>query len=73
MKCKDVLDKFQKLVPFPMTPKKIKAAGYDVGQYLKSIGKELSKCEDVDEHPLAKSICDTLQKMLRMTNESQRN
>jgi len=73
MLCKNVIEKFNKLVPFPITSEKIKAAGYDVGQYLKSIGEELSQCEDVDEHPLAKRISGMIQKTLRMTNESRHN
>jgi len=73
MLCKNVIEKFNKLVPFPMIPGKIKVAGYNVGQYLKSIGKELSQCEDVDEHPLAKQIIGMVQKMLRMTDESRLN
>lgn len=60
MLCKDVLEKFHKLVPFPITPEKIAAAGYDVDQYFKDMGEALRQCDDVDSHPRAKRMCKLL-------------
>ncbi len=73
MLCKDVLEKFHKLVPFPITPEKIAAAGYDVDQYFKDMGDLLRQCDDVGDHPRAKRMCDMVQKKLRMQNESRHN
>ena len=63
MLCKDVLEKFHKLVSFPVTPEKIAAAGYDVSQYLKELGDALHQCDDVDKHPLARSVCDMVDEL----------
>ena len=57
MLCKEVLEKYHKLVPFPISPEKIAMAGYDIGQYLKDLGESLRQCDDVDDHPLARSVC----------------
>lgn len=57
MLCKEVLEKYQKLVPFPISLKKIATAGYDVGQYLKDLGESLRQCDDVNDHPLARTVC----------------
>jgi len=56
MKCKTVMQRFHKLVPFPVTPEKIKAAGYDVTTYLKLILQELSECDDLSESPRAQAV-----------------
>jgi len=60
MLCKDVLEKFNKLVPFPITPEKIAAAGYDLDQYIKDMGESLRQCDDVGVHPRAKKVCDMI-------------
>lgn len=56
----DVLKKFNKLVPFPLTLKKIADAGFDAKQYFKDMGDELRQCEDVGNHPQAKEACKLL-------------
>lgn len=60
MLVKDVLKKFNQLVPFPISFEKIEAAGFDVKQYFKDLGEELSKCDDVGDHPRAKRVCNML-------------
>ena len=60
MLCKDVIEKFHKLVPFPTTPEKITAAGYDVEQYIKEMGESLRQCDDFGVHPRAKKMCDMI-------------
>ena len=57
MKCKEVLDKYHKLVPFPISPEKIEATGYNVSQYLGDLSDELELCDDYFEHPLAQKVC----------------
>ena len=56
----DVLKKFNRLVPFPITPEKIADAGFDVDQYIKDMGEELRQCDDVGNNPRAKRICKLL-------------
>lgn len=73
MLCNDVLEKFNKLVPFPITLEKIAAAGYDVDQYIKDMGESLRQCDDIGNHPQAKHVCDMVQKMSRTINESRFN
>ena len=60
MLVKDVLKKFNKLVPFPLTLEKIAAAGFDAKQYFKDMGDELRQCEDVGNHPRVKTVCKLL-------------
>lgn len=52
MTTKEVLEKYQKKVAFPITPEKIRAAGYDVTAYLKQLVKEVKNCSDYDGRPL---------------------
>lgn len=67
MKCKDVLEKYHKLVPFPITPEKIATAGYDVGQYLKDLAGSLRQCDDVDDHPIARTVCSMVDDLRTMS------
>lgn len=60
MRVKDVLKKFNKLVPFPVTNEKIAVAGFDVEQYFMNMIDELSKCDDVGDHPEAKRVCNMI-------------
>lgn len=46
MKIKQVLKKYHKKVPFPITSAKIKAAGYNVEDYIMSMIAELRSCDD---------------------------
>lgn len=46
MKAAQVLDQCHQLVPFPLTPEKIAAAGYDVELFLSNLINELCQCED---------------------------
>ena len=57
MLCKEVLEKYGKMVPYPISPEKIAAAGYDVDKYIKDMGEELSRCDDVGDEPLALWVC----------------
>jgi len=43
---KEVMEHYHAKVPFPITPAKIEAAGYDVHQYLKEMIHELMKAND---------------------------
>ncbi len=43
---KQVIEKYHKLVPFPISSAKVKRAGYTVEQYLQNITTELNKCSD---------------------------
>ena len=52
MLIKEVLKRYQKKVPFLITPKKIRAAGYDVTNYLKELTPQIKCCEDYDGQPL---------------------
>lgn len=58
MKCKDILEKYSQLVPFPITPESIAAAGYDVTEYLCRLTNELYLCDDYSEQPRAVQICE---------------
>lgn len=46
---KKVLERYHAKVPFPITPAKIRAAGYDVEQYLKGLICEIGKAADSQE------------------------
>lgn len=48
MTVKEVLKHYHKKVSFPLTPKKISAAGYDSEAYLKNLLTALSKATDFD-------------------------
>ena len=48
-KVEDVLIEYHKRVPFPMTVKKIKKAGYNVTEYLLELTNAIEACEDIDE------------------------
>jgi len=43
---KDVLEKYHKLVPFPITLAKVKKAGYKPEQYLRDLAADLNQCSD---------------------------
>lgn len=60
MLVKDVLEKFNKLVPFPLTLKKIADAGFDAEEYFKDMGEALRQCDDVGTYPRAKNACKLL-------------
>lgn len=47
MKCDEVLKKYHRLVSYPLSVKKIKAAGYDPADYLKRLARDIRKCDDV--------------------------
>ena len=55
MKVAEVMYKHSELVPFPITPEKIAAAGYNVTQYLTDLINELKCCEDAD-HVIVQSL-----------------
>ncbi len=47
MKCQEVLEKYNRIIPFPITWKKVQEAGYDdPTEYLKQIALEIKGCED---------------------------
>lgn len=48
MNVQNVMRKFSKKVSFPITPKKITAAGYNVEAYVTMLLTELSKADDFD-------------------------
>lgn len=52
MLVKEVLKQYHKKVPFPLSPRKIRAAGYDETDYLKELTREIKSCEDYDGRPL---------------------
>lgn len=56
MKAAQVLDRYYRLVPFPLTPEKIAAAGYDVDLFLSNLINELYQCEDRDLTPVKKTL-----------------
>lgn len=43
---KEIFETYNAMVPFPITPAKIRAAGYDVGQYLNDLIDALGEAED---------------------------
>lgn len=57
MKVKEVLREYHQKVPFPLTARKIKKAGYDVSDYLINLLEDLRKCEDLwKNEKLAKKL-----------------
>ena len=46
MLVRDVLRKFDSIVPFPITSTKILQAGHDPSEYLLAMALELGKCDD---------------------------
>jgi len=48
MRAAEVMRKHHQLVPFPVTRKKIEAAGYDFKQYVSELIDELRKCDDAE-------------------------
>jgi len=66
MTVKEVMVHYHKIVPFPITPKKIEAAGYDTIDYLINIKQDLERCVDCDDLPAAKIIqaVSTLQQLV---------
>ena len=56
MKAAQVLDRYNVLVPFPITPEKIAAAGYDVQLFLSNLVNELYQCEDRDRPSVKKTL-----------------
>lgn len=48
MKCKEVLERYHRIVSFPMSIKKIKQAGYEPADYLKKLAADIRKCTDVE-------------------------
>lgn len=48
MTIKEVLDRYHKKVPFPLTKGKIEAAGYDAEEYLRELVSKVEKCVDYD-------------------------
>lgn len=51
MTIKEVMVRYQKKVPFPLSYKKIRAAGYNPKKYLKDISDAIKSCEDYDGTP----------------------
>ena len=49
MKCKDVFEKYHRIVSYPLSIKKIKAAGYDPAKYLKRLARDIRKCDDIND------------------------
>jgi len=58
MLVKEVLLKYQKLVPFPWTLPKISKAGYVPKDFLIDIGNELSQCDDA-QSPTARKVIES--------------
>ena len=44
----DVFTKYNKMVPFPWTPTKIKKAGFEPKEFVIKVGSELEECEDFE-------------------------
>lgn len=66
MKCKELLDKYNELVPFPYAPEKIAAAGYNVTQFLSDLAYEIHLCDDYGEQPLAQRIYEAASNLRRI-------
>ena len=47
MTVKEVLTKYHKIVPFPVSIKRIQKAGLTPGEYLTRITNELETCDDI--------------------------
>ena len=56
MKAAQVLERYHHRVPFPLSPEKIAASGYDVQLFLSSLTSELYQCEDRDRPPVKKAL-----------------
>ena len=61
MTIKEVMLKYHKKVTFPLTPRKIQAAGYNVADYLINILDELKLCSDADTKTAQKVIRSLIQ------------
>ena len=59
---KEVLTKYHKIVPFPITPAKIEQAGQPVTAYLYQIVTDLKRCTDANT-PRAKKTIKSLDKL----------
>lgn len=56
MKCAEVLEKYHRIVPFPLSIKRIKAAGYDPAKYLKRMAKDIRRCDDIENDKTAQDF-----------------
>lgn len=52
MKINEVLKKYHKKVAFPISVKKIRAAGYEPATYIKKLQIELKSCSDYKGQPI---------------------
>lgn len=59
MEVKDVLSKYNQIVPFPWSPRKIKKAGLNPTKFLTSLGRDLGECKDKDD-PTIQAILDII-------------
>lgn len=58
-KVKDVLVKYNKIIQFPWTMRKIKKAGKDPAPFFFELGQELAECEDAAQ-PATKQLLEFL-------------
>lgn len=65
-KVRDVLLRFHKRVPFPLTAKKIKKKGLDVQKYLLEIANAVQECEDFEDSDFQEFI-DNLNTLRKLT------
>lgn len=71
MKVAEIMYKYEGLVPFPITPNKIKRAGYDVTQYLTDLVGELNCCEDADD-PKVRRLVGMIEQVTSANGRTQR-
>lgn len=64
MKSYEVIYKYNRLVPFPISPERIQAAGFNVIDYLRVLVYELSICENHSD-PRIRRIVRKLQKTMK--------
>jgi len=65
MTTEEVMTHYHKIVPFPITPKKIEAAGYNAIEYLIQIKQDLERCVDRDQ-PLTVKIIQSVRELQRL-------
>lgn len=62
-KIREVLEKYNKIVSFPLTPKKIRAAAYNPREFLQNICVEIIRCDDAGS-PAAQKLIDSMLPLL---------
>lgn len=69
MKVAEVMKKYHKLVPFPVTVEKIRAAGFEPTSYLAEVSDALGGCSDFHKSPGAIKIAQSIDQVRQLAQE----